>query len=128
MSVPPAQDTSFYEMIHEIAGVTPSSSDAERRVKLRLSFPTTQAIAPYVDGGLPLKSMFRPVQCQDLSTTGLAFYLPEPPTTDRIVVALSTASSVTYLTAAIAHYKPASTDPTKPLYLVGCRFIGRVIL
>jgi hypothetical protein len=127
MSVGPVQDTSFYQMIHEIAGVA-GTSEAERRGKLRLSFPTTQAIAPYVDGSLPLKSMFRPVQCQDLSTTGLAFYLPEPPKTDRIVVELSTNASVIYLTAAIAHCRPASDDPQKPLYLIGCRFIGRVIL
>jgi hypothetical protein len=121
-------DTSFYKLINEI--VHPSSEDegSERRQKLRLSYPSVQSIAPYVDGNLPLKSMFRPVQCQDISTTGLAFFLPEPPTMDRIVVALSTANNATYLTAAICHYKRVAAEQGEPMFLVGCRFLGRVVL
>jgi hypothetical protein len=117
-------DAQLFSMVYEL---THSQPGDERRTRLRQSYPTVQMIAPYRNGVLPQREDFRPVQCQDLSTGGFSFYFPDLPDFDRLVVALSTSTQSIHLTAAVAHSK-ATTTSEGTLHLVGCRFLGRVML
>jgi hypothetical protein len=117
------QSADWFATVHQF--IRPVSTD-ERRGRLRQNYPTVQMIAPYINGALPERDAFRPVQCQDLSTGGFSFYLSEPPQYDRLVVALSNPSQTIFLTAAIVHYSPVA-ESDEPLYLCGCRFLGRIV-
>ncbi|HEY5313772.1 MAG TPA: hypothetical protein VIK18_14690 [Pirellulales bacterium] len=123
-----AQDAAFFQMLSQTAIEPAAESADERRRKSRNNFPTVQAMAPYINGSLPPREMLRPVQCNDLSTTGIAYFATEWPRYDRLVVALATANRVIYLTAGVVHTKRLSPDDEPALYQVGCRFIGRVQL
>ena len=127
MLAPESRNAGFFKMIHESQPIAlPEVEDAERRQRARRSYPTVQSIAPYRNDTLPLKEHFRQVQCQDLSTNGIAFFAEVPPSYDRLVVALASAFDVIYLTAAVAHYKQVGPEGQPPCYLIGCRFLGRV--
>ena len=127
MLAPESRDASFFKMMHESQPVAlPEVEDADRRQRARRSYPTVQSIAPYCNENLPLREHFRQVQCQDLSTNGIAFFSDVPPSYDRLVVALASAFDVIYLTAAVAHYKQVGPAGQPPCYLIGCRFLGRV--
>lgn len=122
------QDAAFFQMLSQSACEPVAESVDDRRSKSRRNFPTVQAMAPYINGSLPPREKLQPVQCNDLSTTGIAFFANEWPKYDRLVVALATANRVIYLTAAVVHTKRLSPDGEPALYQVGCRFIGRVQL
>lgn len=120
-------DASFFELVHNyVRDLTPPSGQ-ERRNRLRRSYPTVQMVAPYIEGRLPRREMFRQVTCYDLSTGGMAYYAKSPPATDRIVVALASENDTLYLTAAVCHSRVVS-DVGHGRFLVGCRFLGRVYL
>ena len=101
--------------------------DTERRRRERRNFPTVQSVAAYINGMIPPKERLEPVECNDISTGGMSFFASGPPTFDRLVVALSTATEMIYLSAAVAHYSFVG-DAQNPRYLIGCRFLGRVQL
>jgi hypothetical protein len=127
MLAPESRDAGFFKMMHEVQPAPlPEVEDADRRQRARRSYPTVQSIAPYRNENLPLRDHFRQVQCQDLSTNGIAFFSDVPPSYDRLVVALASAFDVIYLTAAVAHYKQVGPAGQPPCYLIGCRFLGRV--
>jgi hypothetical protein len=127
MLAPESRDAGFFKMMHQVQPLElPEAEDAERRQRARRSYPTVQSIAPYINDNLPLREHFRQVQCQDLSTNGIAYFSDVPPTYDRLVVALASAFDVIYLTAAVAHYKEIGPEGQAPCYLIGCRFLGRV--
>ncbi|MBS0207640.1 MAG: PilZ domain-containing protein [Planctomycetes bacterium] len=123
MTATTVPDAQLFSMVYEL---THQAKGDERRNRLRQSYPTVQLIAPYRQGVLPKREDFRPVQCQDLSTGGFSFYLAELPDFDRLVVALATSSQSIHLTAAVAHSRPAESNEG-PLFLIGCRFLGRVM-
>ena len=99
----------------------------DRRNQPRRPFRTNQFIAPCASGELPTREMFRQVPCHDISSGGFSFLLPEPPEFRNIVVALGAPPKVTYLAALVVHTRVHNSGPV-PMYLVGCRFIGRVEL
>jgi diguanylate cyclase (GGDEF)-like protein len=99
----------------------------DRRGQPRRPFPTNQFIAPYRDGKLPTREMFQQVLCHDISSGGFSFILPHPPEFDSIVVALGMPPNVTYLSGQIVHSRATNPDG-QSLYIVGCRFLGRVQL
>jgi diguanylate cyclase len=98
---------------------------SDRRRQPRRPFPSYQAIAPLVDGKLPHKDSFRQVRCHDISPGGIAYLTPKAPQQPAIVVALGVAPNVTYLTAQITHKSTIQADG-QLMYLVGCRFTGRL--
>ncbi|HET6883170.1 MAG TPA: GGDEF domain-containing protein [Pirellulales bacterium] len=98
---------------------------SDRRRQPRRPFPSYQAVAPLVDGKLPHKDSFRQVRCHDISPGGIAYLTPKAPEHASIVVALGLAPNVTYLTALITHKSTTQADG-KEMYLVGCRFTGRL--
>lgn len=122
------QDAAFFQMLAKKFFDAALDTDEERRQKSRRNFPTVQAMAPYINGSLPPRDHLQPVQCDNLSTNGIAFFATEPPGYDRLVVALATANEVLYLTAAVVHTKRISLEDEAPQYQIGCRFIGRVQL
>jgi hypothetical protein len=127
MLAPESRDAGFFRMMHKVQPVElPEAEDADRRQRARRSYPTVQSIAPYTDGNLPQRDQFRQVQCQDLSTNGIAFFADAPPAYDRLVVALASPFDVIYLTAAVAHCKEIAVEGQPPSYLIGCQFLGRI--
>ena len=127
MLAPESRDAGFFRMMSQVQpSALPEAEDADRRQRARRSYPTIQSIAPYVNDNLPPRDRFRQVQCQDLSTNGIAFFSDTPPTYDRLVVGLASPFDIIYLTAAVAHYKQVGPEGQAPCYLIGCRFLGRV--
>lgn len=120
-------ESSFFELVHQMMTPPENGDASDRRIKRRNNFPAVQLVAPYLGDQLPTREQLAEVQCRDLSTTGLSYFAPQPPGSDRVVVALATAFSVVYLSAAVAHCSSVGTSD-KPMYLVGCRFLGRVHL
>lgn len=99
----------------------------DRRGQPRRPFPTNQFIAPYLNGKLPTREMFQQVLCHDISSGGFSFLLPRPPAFDSIIVALGMPPNVTYLSGRVVHTS-ASSPNGQSMFLVGCRFVGRVEL
>lgn len=99
----------------------------DRRDQPRRPFPTGQFIAPYAEGQVPTREMFRQVPCHDISSGGFSFLLPDPPDFELFVVALDAPPKVTCLTAKVVHTTVTDSGPM-PMYLVGCRFTGRIDL
>ena len=99
----------------------------DRRGQPRRPFPTNQFIAPYLNGKLPTREMFQQVLCHDISSGGFSFLLPQPPAFDSIIVALGMPPNVTYLSGRVVHTSESSPNG-QSMYLVGCRFLGRVEL
>jgi diguanylate cyclase (GGDEF)-like protein len=99
----------------------------DRRNQPRRPFPTNQFVAPYVEGRLPTRETFVQVRCHDISSGGFSFLLSQPPEFETFVVALGMPPNVTYLTGRVMHSTPAPADDNS-MFLVGCRFTGRVEL
>ncbi|HVX62073.1 MAG TPA: diguanylate cyclase [Pirellulales bacterium] len=99
----------------------------DRRNQPRRPFPTNQFIAPYAEGQMPTREMFRQVPCHDISAGGFSFLSPDPPDFEQFVVALGVPPNVTYLTAKVVHTTVTDSGPV-PMFLVGCRFTGRINL
>jgi len=98
---------------------------SDRRVNARHRFPRIQWIAPYINGKLPTAEMFFEIQCRDLNAGGFSFWLPSPPDFTSLVVALGAGDDLRYLTAEVAHTTKIDRKGHS-VYLVGCRFRGRV--
>lgn len=97
----------------------------DRRSQGRRRFVRTQSIAPYVNGEFPAPDAFREVQCRDLTSKGLSFWLPGPPDFSALVVALGVGDDVKYLLAEVAHTKMVRQGD-ETACVVGCRFTGRI--
>ncbi|HEX7450393.1 MAG TPA: GGDEF domain-containing protein [Pirellulales bacterium] len=102
-----------------------SSLGSNRRCHARRPFPTHQYVAPYVNGILPALTEFYQVQCHDISPTGFSYLLAKPAENQAIVVALGSPPNVTYLTARVMHSTMTHSGGA-PMFLIGCRFTGRV--
>ena len=109
----------------------------------RVPFRVEQRIAPLVDDRLPGPSEFSPVVCHDLSTSGVAFLLPNRPDFTSIVFAMGDSSAVKYIKARVVHCTDVLVDAsglvkradgediadsssdgtTQPMVLVGCQFL-----
>jgi diguanylate cyclase len=100
---------------------------ADRRGRPRHRFPRVQFIAPYNGGEFPTADQFREVRCRDLNANGIAFWLPSPPEDTSLVVALGQDDKIQYLLAEVSH-TAAVARGNKTVYLVGCRFKGKVDL
>jgi len=106
-----------------IAG-PPATDGQERRGAKRFAFPHVQLMAEYDRNGLPSRHRFQPIQCQDLSTSGVSFLWPRTPSFEYIVISLETAGSPIYATARVVSVRPAPSQPGQ--LLIGCQFTGRV--
>ena len=100
-------------------------STSNRRAHSRRPFRTQQRVAPYIDGRMPTPAMFQAVQCFDISSSGFSYLLDGPAEHQALIVALGVPPDITYLTARVEHSTMKQEQPS-PLYLIGCRFTGRI--
>ena len=99
--------------------------EIERRSSPRVNFECEQRIAPRYQDRTPVKREFFDVKCRDLSTGGISFVLDWKPDFEYLVVALGHGVSPDYLTAKVVRIT-RSKDESGQIYIVGCRFTGRI--
>lgn len=106
--------------------IEPWTEDSpDRRSSPRQAFRYRQRIAPRRDSCMPMPRDFIEVDCEDISTSGIAFYFHETPDFENLVITLGTGENVTHFTARVARIVECR-HKGRPAFLVGCRFIGRV--
>ena len=88
----------------------------------RRPYSATQLMAPW-RGRFPAPDEFTPVECHDLSTTGISFYTLDVPRTKSAVVTLG-ANQDLFVLAEIVSQRTTSKDG-RPMCLVRCRFRKR---
>lgn len=130
MTPTPAAPVSFPATAEPAAGASPfqplpAEGMADRRRRPRRSFSYCQRIAPMEGDTLPPSSMFRVVQCHDISAGGFAFVSHTQPAHDSYVVVLGSAPVLIYVKVSVAHITPTKLDG-HDAYLVGCKYTGRV--
>jgi hypothetical protein len=133
-------DIDVFNLIHHLRSAGSNDGPRERREAARRQFSQTQWIAPGFVWEVPPDSAFIEVRCHDLTQNGLAFFLPEPPNFDRLVVILRS-PTVIYVAARIRNWRrvwvdasgtltcqkgPAATGQGESKVLAGCRFIRRL--
>jgi len=96
----------------------------DRRNRTRREYPYVQFVGSIRDGKLPPRKLFRQVRCRDISPRGFAFYSPESPTETQLVIAFGQQPDIIYLVAEVVHVTPVEQNG-KPMYVVGCQYVGR---
>jgi len=99
----------------------------EQRSSRRQRFEWDQRIAPVRQGRLPDPSAFVSVPCRDLSGSGISFFWDVPPDFSELVVALGTPPKLTFVLARVVWFAPAKLHD-RPAFLLGCRFVRRVVI
>lgn len=117
-------DKALFETVHKLLSEDPAAAPANRRTSERRAYRRRQLIAPYDGIRSPDAGEFRPLDCEDLSERGLAYYECEAPTYRQLVLALGPAP-FRFIVAEVARFKPVKR-PEGVRYLVGCRFTGRL--
>jgi PAS domain S-box-containing protein len=97
----------------------------EQRISIRRSYRYEQRIAPMVGDALPDRKLFFEVQCNDISAGGISFFVERAPTYENVVVALGKPPALSYFRATVVRVASVQKDGAT-VYLVGCRFAGRV--
>jgi diguanylate cyclase len=111
----------------QLVEVASDDESTDRRTQARYSYPRVQSIAPYVAGRAPAADEFREVQCRDLTSGGISFWLPSPPEFSSLVVALGKDGTLKHLLAEVSH-TAVVRNGDKTVCLVGCRFTERLDL
>ena len=96
----------------------------ERRAEVRKSYPVKQFVAFHDPSQTPTKEMFREVLCQDISTSGMSFYLTDRPTADHCTIALGRTPGLIFVRAKVIHSGPY-LGPNKE-WVIGCQFLSKV--
>lgn len=96
------------------------------RASLRRSYQYRQKIAPLSGQRVPGQAEFFEVDCRDISASGIAFFMDAPPKFENLVVALGRPPVQSHFTARVVRVVPTTKDG-RQVYLVGCRFTGRVL-
>ncbi len=99
-------------------------TNTERRLKPRRPFPYRQNIAYMTGNAYPSEECFSEVRCRDIAAGGFSFVSPQPPLSDKLVVALGSPRHLTYLTARVVHVTE-TVDGNDPVHLIGCQYTGR---
>lgn len=101
------------------------NAPVEQRVSLRRQYQYVQKIAPKIGDQLPRREDFFAVQCNDISAGGISFFLDQPPDFRELVVSLGKEPALSHFTARVVRVAGVDDD-RKKVYLVGCRFTGRI--
>jgi len=101
----------------------PEATNTEARASDRRVYAAIQQVAFHEESQSPAASMFVPVRCSDISTRGIALFLPTLPVTQFCTVALTQAGKTIYLRCRVAHTRPS--DNLNGEWLVGCQFLDR---
>lgn len=97
----------------------------ERRSRLRHSFLCRQWIAPYDGNSMPDLEKFLYVQCNDISSVGISFFLDSDPECPMVVIRLESAKGPKYVTARVRRVTPSDAR-AMGTYTVGCQFLGTI--
>ena len=101
----------------------PAADAADEELETaRRPYSATQLMAPW-RGRFPAPDEFGPVECHDLSTTGISFYTRDVPRTKSAVVTLG-ANQDLFVLVEIVNQRVLAKDG-RQMYLVGCRFRKR---
>jgi hypothetical protein len=123
-------DRNLFEAIHRVLEAERNSvlqlrqEQSNRRTGPRHPYRCRQLIGPIVDGRLPSQSQFFHVQCDDLSSGGMAYLADDMVTTDELIIALGTVPFL-FLRARILRQEQVIRDGNL-VYRIACRFIGRI--
>jgi hypothetical protein len=104
----------------------PGPNDAAKdncRTEMRHPFFCRQWAAPYDGVRAPESHEFFPVQCRDISSGGISFFLDRTPTYEMIVIRLAGPAESRYLTARIKRTTP-SGNLEYGRHVIGCKFLG----
>jgi hypothetical protein len=101
----------------------PNATDKETRASNRRVYSAIQQVAFHEESQSPATSMFVPVRCKDISTRGIALFLPTLPVTQFCTVALTQAGKTIYIRCRVAHVSPSGNFNGE--WLVGCQFLDR---
>ena len=118
-------DVNLYSAIHQVLEAEQASDAAERRVGRRHSYRCIQLIAPILGGRLPNQSQFQPVQCDDLSSSGLAYLSEEPAESEQLIVALGVVPFMFIKTQVVRHEQVVRGG--RAMFRVACRFVSRIV-
>jgi len=110
---------------------SPTSSDEnahnEQRLSTRNPYAYCQMIAPMFGGRLPSELEFFEVECDDLCTGGLAFFLDGRPHFKTLIVRLGVSPAFKHVRARVLNVTDVDRGGT-PGYRVGCRFVDQIVL
>jgi len=143
-------DANFYRLIHQMVGPLLKDEPAERRDGARRPFSAVQRIAPRRGANFPGDDEFVQVRCYDLTRAGFSFFLPIRPDFNELVAAFGTPPQSIYVAAEVSRCDSvlvypsgeveylhdqadaaAGRDPhrdtARPMILVVCRFIERLV-
>ncbi|MGQ0635519.1 MAG: GGDEF domain-containing protein [Planctomycetaceae bacterium] len=85
----------------------------------------TQRVAPFINGHFPEPGMFREIDCEEISSQGFTYLLPERPDYDKVLLALGREQDRAYTTASVLQCRNIGSEAT-PLFRVSCRFTSPV--
>jgi hypothetical protein len=117
-------DADFFALVHHVLEAQDRDPSTNRRDNRRRRYSRVQFIAPLGDVRLPVADDFEQILCYDLSPSGFSFLVTEPPSSERLVVALGEGTYI-YVTAAVVHQQLLELQG-QSRYLIGCRFISRL--
>ncbi|WP_254513324.1 GGDEF domain-containing protein [Anatilimnocola floriformis] len=100
----------------------------ERRRHERKRCDSINLLAPCSDGLLPSMDKFQRVQFFDISSSGFSMIVPTVPAANQFAVALINSQGMIFLAAEVANIRQAHrpSGVSKPLLIVGCRFLQRL--
>jgi hypothetical protein len=75
---------------------------------------------------VPPPYAFRDVISRDLTTTDFVFLDKVPPRTERLIVVVTKGTQTLFLAAKVIHFHECN-DEVEPMFLVGCKFVERII-
>lgn len=101
--------------------------DADDRAPApRYRYQCQQFLAPWLEAGpIPPSDAFRPVQCQDISSTGISFFTPKEPESATLAITVGAPTSAVLMGIQVMHSRTAYRHGQLG-FLVGCRFIQRI--
>lgn len=101
------------------------NQEEEKRRFLRHAYEHGQWLAPVYAEVLPSPWSFQKVECRDISSSGLAFYLEEKPRYEQCVLALAEPPEMVYLLAEIVD-TILERPEGREVYRICCRFKKRL--
>lgn len=104
-----------------VEGGANAASERDRRRANRYAYGCPQAMAFDNGLGVPPDELFVKVHCRDLSNTGVALLLDEPPLGSNIILRFCIDGARFLVRAEIMHCRDVELDGWRG-YLAGCQF------
>ena len=131
-AVPPHASQSLKVLNNDAAKPSPSKSDGPPEpVKSNGSFPAERRLydvyqrVAFFSADLPSAGEFEEVQCNDLSVSGISFFLDQPPEHEQLVITLGTPPDLKFMKAKVTNVRTTYRDD-RIAYKVGCQFVKRL--